>query len=175
MGLAPQRTAARLLRAAVRGGPHRRTLSPPAHLQATARRVRRRLEILQAAPAGIKPRSVGTRSISMHGYASKAKPAAATSTATPPVYAHRQRTERSLATLLLADLSLSTDAYATSNARVIDVIREALYVLAQHCQARATLLRFWGSAPCADSMCASSTSRASMNLGATRYTPALAP
>jgi nitric oxide reductase NorD protein len=33
-----------------------------------------------------------------------------------------------LATLLLADLSLSTDAYATSNARVIDVIREALYV-----------------------------------------------
>ena len=101
----------------------------------------------------------------------KAKPAAATSTATPPVYAHRQRTERSLATLLLADLSLSTDAYATSNARVIDVIREALYVLAQHYQARATLLRFWGSAPCADSMCASSTSRASMNLGATRYTP----
>jgi nitric oxide reductase NorD protein len=33
--------------------------------------------------------------------------------------------------LLLADLSLSTDAYATQTARVIDVIREALYVFGE--------------------------------------------
>ncbi len=45
-----------------------------------------------------------------------------------PVYAQRQRTERSPAILLRADLSLSSDAYATSQARVINVIREALYV-----------------------------------------------
>ena len=38
----------------------------------------------------------------------------------------RVRGERSLATLLLADLSLSTDAYVNNDARVIDVIRDAL-------------------------------------------------
>ena len=45
----------------------------------------------------------------------------------PAVFTRRVRTERSLATLLLADLSLSTDAYATNTQRVIDVIRDALY------------------------------------------------
>jgi nitric oxide reductase NorD protein len=49
----------------------------------------------------------------------------------PAVFTRRVRTERSLATLLLADLSLSTDAYATQTARVIDVIREALYVFGE--------------------------------------------
>jgi nitric oxide reductase NorD protein len=47
------------------------------------------------------------------------------------VYARRIRGERSLATLLLADLSLSTDAHANTEARVIDVIRDALYVFGE--------------------------------------------
>lgn len=49
----------------------------------------------------------------------------------PAVFTRRVRSERSLATLLLADLSLSTDAYATQTARVIDVIRDALYVFGE--------------------------------------------
>ncbi|TAK94375.1 MAG: VWA domain-containing protein, partial [Aquabacterium sp.] len=49
----------------------------------------------------------------------------------PRVFARPQRSERSLATLLLADLSLSTDAWASQDARVIDVIRDALYVFGQ--------------------------------------------
>ena len=72
---------------------------PPPHLRATAHRVRRRLEVLRAAPRNIRAQQSGD--------------------------------ERSLATLLLADLSLSTDAYATSDARVIDVIRDALYVFGE--------------------------------------------
>ncbi|NWG76111.1 MAG: VWA domain-containing protein, partial [Rubrivivax sp.] len=47
------------------------------------------------------------------------------------VYRQRTRGARSLATLLLADLSLSTDAYADSDARVVDVIREALVVFGE--------------------------------------------
>jgi nitric oxide reductase activation protein len=47
------------------------------------------------------------------------------------VFTRRVRNERSLATLLLADLSLSTDAYASNTARVIDVIRDALYVFGE--------------------------------------------
>ena len=107
------------------GEPYR----PPAHLQATARRVRRRLEILQAAPRWHKAQVSGDE-IDIDAWVRFKSEACGGNihSDTPPVYAHRQRTERSLATLLLADLSLSTDAYATSNARVIDVIREALYV-----------------------------------------------
>jgi nitric oxide reductase NorD protein len=102
---------------------------PPAHLQATARRVRRRLEILQAAPRWHKAQVSGDE-IDMDAWVRFQSEACGGvhQSETPAVYAHMQRTERSLATLLLADLSLSTDAYATSNARVIDVIREALYV-----------------------------------------------
>ncbi len=46
----------------------------------------------------------------------------------PAVYARRIKTERSLSTLMLADLSLSTDAYATQEARVIDLVRDSLMV-----------------------------------------------
>ncbi len=47
------------------------------------------------------------------------------------VYRRRTRTRRDLATLLLADLSLSTDAYANDRQRIIEVIRDALFVFGQ--------------------------------------------
>ncbi|MBP7452599.1 MAG: VWA domain-containing protein [Ottowia sp.] len=46
----------------------------------------------------------------------------------PAVYARQVKSERSLSTLMLADLSLSTDAYATQDARVIDLVRDSLFV-----------------------------------------------
>ena len=46
----------------------------------------------------------------------------------PAIFSRRVRSERSLSTLMLADLSLSTDAYATQAARVIDLVRDSLYV-----------------------------------------------
>ncbi|MFT3780255.1 MAG: VWA domain-containing protein [Ottowia sp.] len=46
----------------------------------------------------------------------------------PAVWARRARSERSMAALVLADLSLSTDAYATRQARVIDLVRDSLFV-----------------------------------------------
>ena len=103
--------------------------APPAHLKATARKVRRRLEILQAAPRWQKAQASGDE-IDIDAWVRFQSESCGNTqhSEAPPVYAQRQRTERSLATLLLADLSLSTDAYATSQARVIDVIREALYV-----------------------------------------------
>jgi nitric oxide reductase NorD protein len=47
------------------------------------------------------------------------------------LYRRRVRAQREMATLLLADLSLSTDAHANDHQRVIDVIRDALYVFGQ--------------------------------------------
>jgi nitric oxide reductase NorD protein len=54
------------------------------------------------------------------------------------------RGERSISTLLLADLSQSTDAYASDTARVIDVIRDALYVFGEALTAVGDPFAMWG-------------------------------
>ena len=48
-----------------------------------------------------------------------------------PVYRDVRNLSRNLSCLLLADLSLSTDAYINNDARVIDVIRDSLYLFAE--------------------------------------------
>lgn len=105
---------------------------PPPHLRATAHRVRRRLEVLRAAPRSVRAQQSGDE-LDLDAWVrfqTEARGGVQHSDA-PPIYTRRERGERSLATLLLADLSLSTDAYATSDARVIDVIRDALYVFGE--------------------------------------------
>lgn len=104
----------------------------PQALRATARRVRRRLEVLRAAPRWQGGQTLGDEfDIDAWVRFQTEACSGAQHSDSPPVYLRRQRTERSLATLLLADLSLSTDAYATDHARVIDVIRDALYVFGE--------------------------------------------
>jgi nitric oxide reductase NorD protein len=48
-----------------------------------------------------------------------------------PVYRDLRNTHRDLSCLLLADLSLSTDAYISNHARVIDVVRDALFLFSE--------------------------------------------
>lgn len=48
-----------------------------------------------------------------------------------PVYRELRNASRDLSCLLLADLSLSTDAHINNNARVIDVIRDSLYLFSE--------------------------------------------
>ena len=48
-----------------------------------------------------------------------------------PVYRDVRNLNRDLSCLLLADLSLSTDAHINNNARVIDVIRDSLYLFSE--------------------------------------------
>ncbi|MCK6423688.1 MAG: VWA domain-containing protein [Burkholderiaceae bacterium] len=137
---------------------------PSPELRATARRVRRRLEVLRAAPRPARAQPDGEEidldawvRHQVEGGAGSARQAA------PAVYTRQVRSERSLATLLLADLSLSTDAYvwhgggqtprssassklwkigrsvdaaaeaasAAPEQRVVDIIREALYVFGE--------------------------------------------
>lgn len=47
------------------------------------------------------------------------------------LYRQRARQERDLACLLLADLSLSTDAWVNNHGRVIEVIRDSLFLFAE--------------------------------------------
>ena len=104
---------------------------PPAALRATARRIRRRLDVLRAAPGRARGRTDG-EDIDLDAWVRhRVDAASAPRSESPAVFCRRVRSERSLATLLLADLSLSTDAYATPTTRVIDVIRDALYVFGE--------------------------------------------
>lgn len=52
--------------------------------------------------------------------------------------------QRDLACLLLADLSLSTDAYASDQARVIDVIRDSLFLFAEALSATKDAFAMYG-------------------------------
>jgi len=104
---------------------------PPPALRVTARRVRRRMEVLRGGMGHLHAQPEGEELDLDAWVRHRVDAAAAPHSATPAVFSRRVRSERSLATLLLADLSLSTDAYATQNARVIDVIRDALYVFGE--------------------------------------------
>ncbi|TXI60731.1 MAG: VWA domain-containing protein [Limnohabitans sp.] len=104
---------------------------PTPALRTTARRVQRRLEILRAGRGRMRGQTEGDE-IDLDAFVRyQVEGHGASRCEAPPIYWRRTRNERSLATLLLADLSLSTDAYATPSARVIDVIRDALYVFGE--------------------------------------------
>ena len=100
-------------------------------LRATSRQVRRRFEALRAAPRWQRGLPQGEEldlDAWVRWQGERAGSAGQPRSEAPPVWARRQRSERSLACLMLADLSLSTDAYATPQARVIDLVRDSLYV-----------------------------------------------
>ena len=97
-------------------------------LRATERQVRRRFEALRAGPRWLHGLLQGEEldldawvrfRVDHHG---------SHHSESPPIFSQRMRTERSLASVVLADISLSTDAYATQDDRVIDLIRDSLLV-----------------------------------------------
>lgn len=105
---------------------------PDRSLKRTAAIVRRRLEILRAQPQWRSRQAQGDEfdTDDWIRYACDRHSGHATTEA-PLVYKSRLKTDRSLSTLLMADLSLSTDSYVNNDQRVIDVIREALYVFGE--------------------------------------------
>lgn len=119
---------------------------PSPALKLTARRVRRKLETLRDAPRPLHGQDSGD-DIDLDAWVRFNTDQHSTSgqrTDTPSIYTRRSSTERSLATLLLADLSLSTDAYATPIAKVIDVIRDALFVFGEALHAVDDPFAVWG-------------------------------
>lgn len=106
---------------------------PPPALRVTARQVRRRLELLRAAPARRHAQPDGEE-LDLDAWVRHATEGASQRSESPAVWQRRVHDERSLATLLLADLSLSTDAHIGGRGhalRVIEVIRDALYVFGE--------------------------------------------
>ena len=120
--------------------------TPSPALRLTARRLRRRLETLRDAPRSLHRQDSGDDldlDAWVRFHADQLDDRIACSD-TPAIYTRRARLDRSLATLLLADLSLSTDAYATPLARVIDVIRDALFVFGEALSATGDPFAIWG-------------------------------
>jgi nitric oxide reductase NorD protein len=103
----------------------------PDSLRSTARRLRHQFESLRPAR------------IWRHGEADGSEPdldawlrhaterAAGQVVATPNLYRRRECGRRDLACLLLADLSLSTDSWVGNERRVIDVIRDSLWLFSE--------------------------------------------
>lgn len=120
--------------------------TPHAALRAAAKTVRRQLETLRAAPGLLHGQDNGddidldawvrlqADTLGQQGMRNES----------PAVYARRSHQHRSLCTLLLADLSLSTDAYATQDSKVIDVIRDSLFVFGEALQAVGDPFAIWG-------------------------------
>ena len=120
--------------------------TPSPALRLTAQRLRRRLETLRDAPRAMHGQDSGD-DLDLDAWVRFSADQLGHThpyTDTPPIYTRRARLERSLATLLLADLSLSTDAYATPQARVIDVIRDALFVFGEALNAAGDPFAIWG-------------------------------
>lgn len=119
---------------------------PSAGLKLTAKRLRRRLEVMRDVPRPLHGQESGD-AIDLDAWVRFSADKMGHNGLhgdTPPVYTRQATLDRSLSTLLLADLSLSTDAYATQHAKVIDVIRDALFVFGEALSATGDPFAIWG-------------------------------
>jgi len=106
-------------------------VSLPQRLQSQARKIRRQFEILQPQRHWVSRQSEGTE-LDLESYINflaDRKHGRVNNDA--PVYRNLHNQSRDLSCLLLADLSLSTDAHINNHSRVIDVIRDSLYLFAE--------------------------------------------
>jgi nitric oxide reductase NorD protein len=103
----------------------------PPHLAVTARRIRRQFEALTPGRVWLKHQFDGSE-LDLDACIEHAtdrhlkRPAPERG-----LYRDIRARQRDLACLLLADLSLSTDAYVSNEARVIDVIRDTLFLFSE--------------------------------------------
>jgi nitric oxide reductase NorD protein len=103
----------------------------PEKLRSQARRIRRQFEILRPQRHWLNRQNEGTEldlesyvnflSDRKHGHVNS----------DTPVYKDLRNQSRDLSCLLLADLSLSTDAHINNTSRVVDVIRDSLHLFSE--------------------------------------------
>ena len=110
---------------------HSQARALPARLQTEARKIRRHFEALRPERHWVNRQTDG-HELDIESYisflADRQQGRVNTDT---PVYKALHHASRNLSCLLLADLSLSTDAYINDEARVIDVIRDTLYLFSE--------------------------------------------
>ena len=110
---------------------HAEAMELPKSLRVQARQIRRKFEIIQPQRRWENRQSEGTE-IDLESYITfLADRKQGRVNSDTPVYRALRNNSRDLSCLLLADLSLSTDVYINDEARVIDVIRDALFLFSE--------------------------------------------
>ncbi len=104
--------------------------SLPPHLVRTAKRLRQQFAALQPGRRWLKAQPDGSE-IDLDAVVRATTDQACGRHPGEQLHLSLERRERDLACLVLADLSLSTDAWVSSEARVIDVIRDALLLFGE--------------------------------------------
>ena len=103
----------------------------PAQLRRTARRLRSQFQALAPTRVWLKGQQDGEE-IDLDAWVrQEADLLSGVHADSRGLYRAQVNQQRDLACLLLADLSLSTDAYASDHARVIDVIRDSLFLFSE--------------------------------------------
>lgn len=116
----------------------------PAHLRSTARRLRSQFEALAPARTWFRGQQEGTE-VDLDAYLHySAGRAVGHADSQPALYRDFRGGVRDLACLLLADLSLSTDAWVSNEARIIDVIRDSLFLFAEALSATGDRFAMYG-------------------------------
>jgi nitric oxide reductase NorD protein len=103
---------------------------PPA-LRAPAKRLRNQFQSLTPQRARLKGQAAGSDLDLDACVRFAAEKASGLPISEPGLYIDSRQQLRDLSCLLLADLSLSTDAWVNDSARVIDVIRDSLYLFGE--------------------------------------------
>lgn len=102
----------------------------PEHLRRTARRLHRQFAALTPGRRWLKAQSDGSE-LDIDAVVRATTDRTSGHHPSDQLYLSLEKRERDLACLALADLSLSTDAWVSSEARVIDVIRDALLLFGE--------------------------------------------
>ena len=103
----------------------------PEHLKKTARKLRNQFQLLAPARVWHRKQSDG-QDIDLDAYLRyAAEKHAKTGVSTEGLYRELKSGARDLACLLVADLSLSTDTWVNDHQRVIDVIRDSLFLFSE--------------------------------------------
>lgn len=116
----------------------------PAQLRRTARRLRSQFQALAPTRTWLKGQQDGEE-IDLDAWVrQEADLLSGAHADSRGVYRAQVNQQRDLACLLLADLSLSTDAYASDHARVIDVIRDSLFLFSEALSATGDSFAIYG-------------------------------
>lgn len=116
----------------------------PSQLRRTARRLRSQFQVLAPTRIWLKGQQDG-EDIDLDAWVrQKADLRSGGHANDRGMYRAQVNQQRDLACLLLADLSLSTDAYASDHARVIDVIRDSLFLFSEALSATGDRFAMYG-------------------------------
>ena len=116
----------------------------PSHLSATARRLRSQFEALTPAKVWVKGQFDGTELDLDACVQFAADRIGGLAAREQGLYRAHHYRDRDLACLLLADLSLSTDSWVSDHSRVVDVIRDALFLFSEALSATGDRFALYG-------------------------------